>query len=162
MNYEYFSQLEAGSLVAENAETEQQFMERILSAVFAEQEAALAGQVNDLMAPVFCSCSAEHRSLTVAFTAQQWMLNPNGTLHGGMISTAVDMVMTVLGRYVSKKRTVVTAQLSMKFMRAVAAAQNFTVTATADHVGRRSMMLHASVIDATSGKPVATATAVLM
>ena len=162
MNYEYFSQLEAGTLAPAENETEQAFMERLLSAVFAETCEALSDRVNDKMAPRFAGCSAETRSMSVAFTAKDWMLNPNGTLHGGMLSTAVDITLTVLGRYLAKKRVMVTAQLSMNFLRALQEDDTFIVHATADHVGRRSVVIQAYVTVGDTNKRAATASAVLM
>ena len=100
--------------------------------------------------------------MSVSFTAQEWMLNPNGTLHGGMLSTAVDIAFTVLGRYLAKKRVIVTAQLSMNFLRAIQKNDTFTVHATADHVGRRSVVVQAYVTVNDTDKRAATASAVLM
>ena len=159
MNYSYFTQLENGELCA--AGSEQAFMEKILVAVFSEREEALSHRVNDLLQPKFSSCDAAERSLTVSFVADEWMLNPNGTLHGGVLTTAVDMTMTVLGRYLAKKRTIVTAQLSMTFLRSIQKNEEFSVAVKADHVGRRSIMLRAEVAGK-DGKQVATASAVLM
>ena len=159
MNYSYFTQLENGELTA--TDSEQAFMVEILSAVFSEQEEDLSKRVNDMMSPVFAGCCAAERSMSVSFLAQEWMLNPNGTLHGGILTTAVDMAMTVLGRYLAKKRTVVTAQLSMNFLRSVQKDEKFIVKVQADHVGRRSTMVRAEVTN-NEGKTVATASAVLM
>ena len=86
MNYNYFSQLEDGSLVKPEDQTEQEFMEKILSAVFSEKTEIMEGRINDQLEPQFAGCSAEGRSMSISFTAQEWMLNPNGTLHGGMLS----------------------------------------------------------------------------
>ena len=162
MNYDYFSRLEEGSLIRPEDQSEQAFMETVLSAVFSEKTSLMDGRVNDKLCPQFHSCSAENRSLSVSFGVQEWMLNPNGTLHGGMLSTAVDMVMSVLSRYLSKKRSMVTAQLSMNFLRTIRCDDTFTVTVVADHVGRRSVIVHAYVSVSSSEKTAATATAVLM
>ena len=162
MNYDYFSQLEAGTLTKAENETEQAFMERFLSAVFAEKTDELSNRLNDKMAPRFVGCNAEERSMSVSFTAREWMLNPNGTLHGGMISAATDMVLSILARYLSKKRVMVTAQLSMNFLRVIQENDTFTVHATAEHVGRRSAMVQAYVTVNDTDKHAATASAVLM
>ena len=162
MNYTYFSQLEEGTLTPAENESEQAFMERLLCAVFAEKTDELSDRVNDKMAPRFAGCDAEKRAMSVTFTAREWMLNPNGTLHGGMLSTAVDIAVTVLGRYLAKKRVIVTAQLSMNFLRAIQENDSFTVHATADHVGRRSVVIQAYVTVGDTGKRAATASAVLM
>ena len=162
MNYDYFSQLEEGSLTKSENETEQNFMERFLSGVFAEKTEELANRLNDQMAPRFVGCNAEKRTMSVAFTAQEWMLNPNGTLHGGMISAATDMVLSILARYLSKKRVMVTAQLSMNFLKTIAQGDTFVVHATAEHVGRRSAVIQAYVTVNDTDKRAATASAVLM
>ena len=162
MNYTYFSQLEEGTLTKTENESEQAFMERLLSAVFAEKSDELSNRVNDKMAPRFSGCSAENKAMSVSFTAQEWMLNPNGTLHGGILSTAMDIVLSVLARYLAKKRVMVTAQLSMNFLRAIQENDTFTVHATADHVGRRSVVIQAYVTVNETDKRAATASAVLM
>lgn len=128
MNYDYFSQLENGTLTASETETEQAFMENILSAVFSEQDDVLCERINDKMQPQFLVCSTEERSLSVSFTAEEWMLNPNGTLHGGILSTAVDMVFSILARILAKKRTMVTVQLSMNFLRAIPKGNPWQIT----------------------------------
>ena len=162
MHYEYFTQLEEGTLVKAENESEQAFMEKVLRAVFAEKSDELQNRVNDKMAPQFAGCSAEERSLSISFGVQEWMLNPNGTLHGGILTTAVDIGMSVLARYFAKKRIMVTAQLSMNFLRAIRPEDVFTVHVVADHTGRRSTVVHAWVSVSSSGKHAATATAVLM
>ena len=103
MNYEHFSRLEEGTLVKADQETEQAFMEKVLSAVFSEDSEEMQGKINDQLSPRFTACSAEEKSLSISFNAKDWMLNPNGTLHGGVLSTAVDIGMSVLARYLSKK-----------------------------------------------------------
>lgn len=162
MNYEHFSRLEEGTLVKADQETEQAFMEKVLSAVFSEDSEEMQGKINDQLSPRFTACSAEEKSLSISFNAKDWMLNPNGTLHGGVLSTAVDIGMSVLARYLSKKRQVFTAQLSMNFLRTIRQEDTYTVHVVADHVGRRSVIVHAWVSVKGTDKPAATATAVLM
>ena len=137
-------------------------MEKILSAVFSEESEETNGKINDQLSPRFTACNAQERSLSITFCAQEWMLNPNGTLHGGLISTTLDMGATVLCRYLAKKRIMVTAQLSVNFLRAIRKDEFFTVHVAADHLGRRSTMVHAWISVGDSEKPAATATAVLM
>ena len=162
MNYEYFSRLEEGSLVKAENETEQAFMEKVLRGVFSEKSAEMCNRVNDKLDPRFAGCSVQERALDICFGVQEWMLNPNGTLHGGILTTAVDIAMSVLARYLSRKRIMVTAQLSMNFLRAIGPEDVFTVHVVADHVGRRSTTVHAWVSVDSSAKYAATATAVLM
>ena len=162
MNYDYFTQLEEGALVKAEAETEQAFMERVLSAVFTEKSEELEHRFNDMLNARVYSCSAEQKSLSVAFVAEEWMLNPNGTLHGGLSGATMDMVMSTLSRFLAKKRTVVTVQLKINYLRSVRAGETFVVHVVADHVGRRCITTHGYVTTEASDKPVITATGVLM
>ena len=162
MNYNLFSDLEAGTLCKGENETEQAFMEQVLSGVFSQESEEMRGRINDKLAPQFSGCSAESKSLSVSFTAEEWMLNPNGTLHGGLLNTTIDIVMSVLSRYLAKKRIMVTVQLSTNFLRPIQRGDTFVVQATADHAGRRSVIQHAQVTIAGSDKLAATATAVFM
>ena len=160
MNYNYFALLEDGSLTPETTQTEQAFMEQVLTAVFSEQGEGC--QINERLAPVLAGCNADEKSVDIDFVVGDWMLNPNGTLHGGMLSTAIDMGFSVIARYYAKKRVTVTVQLSVNFLRVIKNGEKFTVHVQADHVGRRSIVAHASVVAESSPKPAATATAVLM
>ena len=162
MEYDYFTQIEDGSLNKSEQETEQEFMERVLSAVLSEERIGKGNQFNDRMKPRFCSCNAESRSLSISFCAEEWMLNPHGTLHGGISSTAVDIAMGVLTRFLTKRRNVVTVQLNLNFLKAIQCGETFTVHVVADHVGRRSVMSHAYVTTEASDKPAITATGVFM
>lgn len=163
MNYGYFSEMEAGTLIPAEGESEQAFMERVLRAVIEEPtEDTVVDRFNERMTPSFYSCSAEDRSVSVLFKTEEWMLNPNGTLHGGIASAAVDIVMSVLARYLAKKRVAVTVQLNVNFMKPIQRGQPFIVHVTADHSGRRCIVTHAHVTAGDSPKPLITATGVLM
>lgn len=162
MKYDYFAQMEDGSLSKAENETEQDFMERVLSAVFSGEGNVNNHQINDRMNPRFCACSAERRSLSVTFCVEDWMLNPNGTLHGGISSTAVDIAMGVLTKFLTKKRNTVTVQLNLNFLNVIHRGETFTVHVVADHAGRRCVMTHAHVTTEASNKPVITATGVFM
>ena len=150
MNYNYFARLEDGTLCRAETETEQAFMERVLSAVFSEKSEEMDGRFNDRMNPLFHACDAQRRSLSVAFCAEEWMLNPNGTLHGGISGAAIDIVMSVLTRFLVKRRNTVTVQLNTNFLKVIRRGETFVVHVVADHAGRRCVMTHAYVTTDTS------------
>ena len=96
MNYEVFDALNAGTLCRAEDETEQAFMERVYR-MLCEEEGAACGLIG-LMKPSFLSCSAENRSLTLDFAAEDWMLNSKQTLHGGMLASMLDNTMGLAAR----------------------------------------------------------------
>jgi len=159
MNYDVFLDLQNGVLCPSEGEPEQAFMERVMQAAYVRSGGE---RIYEALTPQFRSCDAQAHSVTVAFTAEDWMLNPQDTLHGGIYSTAMDMTMSVLARCVRKSRGAATVQLSLNFIRPINKGETFIITATADHTGRRSSVIRAELIAEATGKLAATASGVFM
>ena len=159
MNYHIFDEYEKRS-----GETDQECMERVLRSICdsREEEGGSNHGVNDSMKAEFVCCSYEDKSVTLRYKAQQWMANPAGTLHGGMISLAADMTMGVAGRYFKHSRVCVTAQLSVNFLRGILIGSEFDVTAKVTKMGRRAIFLSAEFVNLSDESTSATAAAVFM
>ena len=117
MNYEVFDALNAGTLCPAEDETEQAFMERVYR-MLCEEEGAACGLIG-LMKPLFLSCSAENRSLTLDFAAEDWMLNSKQTLHGGMLASMLDNTMGLAARFCCKTNRLSTVSLAVNYLRPV-------------------------------------------
>lgn len=156
MNYDVFSMMEDGSLSRDPAETEQAFMERVLSSVFSPVDDR-EKTINDKLNPRLAQCNANEKSLAVEFEVEDWMRNPSGNLHGGLLSTAVDIAVGVLARYYKQTRRMVTVNLTINYLSAVPADAKFCVHAAVDRVGRRMVFAHAEVFVVASEKLAATA-----
>ena len=161
MNYDVFSRMEDGTLTPNPEETEQTFMERVLRDVFAPCDGNPT-TINDMLSPRFVECSAERKSLCAEFAVEDWMHNPNGSLHGGLLSTSVDIAVGVLARYHKQTRRMVTVNLYINYLSGVPADSKYRVRATVDRVGRRMVFARADVYVAETGKQAATASAVFM
>lgn len=156
MNYDVFSQMENGTLTQNPEETEQSFMERVLQAVFMSDESKQE-TINDVLSPSFVACSAEKKTLCVEFEVSNWMRNPSGTLHGGILSTAVDIAVGVLARFYKQTRRMVTVNLSVNYLSTVPADSKYCVCTAVDRVGRRMVFARADVYVVETGKLAATA-----
>lgn len=161
MNYDVFSRIEDGTLCKDPSEAEQAYMECVLGTVFAPCDDN-AATINDKLNPRFLQCSAEEKSLSAEFTVEDWMRNPSGNLHGGLLGTAVDIVVGVLARYYKQTRKMVTVNLSVNYLNAVPADDKFRVRAVVDRIGRRTVFARAEVYVVESGKLAATASVVFM
>ena len=159
MNYEVFEALNAGTLCRAEDETEQAFMERVYR-MLCEEEGAACGLIG-LMKPSFLSCSAENRSLTLDFAAEDWMLNSKQTLHGGMLASMLDNTMGLAARFVCKTNRLSTVSLAVNYLRPVLSGERVTVAAQVDQAGRRMIFLSGCVY-AENGKKAATATGTFM
>ena len=143
MNYVVFDALNAGTLCRAEDETEQAFMERVYR-MLCEEEGAACGLIG-LMKPSFLSCSAENRSLTLDFAAEDWMLNSKQTLHGGMLASMLDNTMGLAARFVCKTNRLSTVSLAVNYLRPVLSGERVTVAAQVDQAGRRMIFLSGCV-----------------
>ena len=109
----------------------------------------------------FVSCSAEEQTLELRFPLNEWMLNPMGTMHGGIIATTVDLTMGSLTRFYRHTGTISTVTLGLSYMRPVRARGSVTVQARMEKLGRSVAFLNARVFDA-DGRLCVTATASFM
>lgn len=156
MNYDIFFRMEDGTLTQDPSETEQAFMEHVLQAVFKPCDGDPA-TFNDVLNPRFVNCNAEEKSLCAEFAVADWMRNPTGNLHGGLLSTAVDITVGVLARYYKKTRRMVTVNLYINYLSNVPADSKYCVRATVYRVGRRMVFARAEVYVVEAEKLAATA-----
>ena len=159
MNYEVFDRLDAGMLAREAGETEQKFMERVYTA-FCEEDGAPCGLIG-MLRPQFAACSAENRTLTLEYVAEDWTLNPKRTLHGGILATMLDNTMSLAARFYCRTNRLSTVSLAMSFLRPVPAGEHVKVLAQVDKTGRRMLFLSGCVYTQ-DGKKAATATGSFM
>ena len=159
MNYNIFDRRET-DFRPMDGESAQAYMERLFTA--ACNEDAGQNRINDMLAPRLRACDAAKPMLMLEFGPQDWMLNSKSTLHGGIISTALDMTMGMLSRYCKGAEDVSTVTLHVRFLRAGAAMRPFCVRAAADKVGHRVIFQHAALTDAETGEVIADAEATFM
>ncbi len=141
MRYEVFKKEQLERLPGEG---DQAHMERIIKAA-CEPSGVEDPRINEMMSPTFVECSAEDASLTLSFFVEDWMQNPLGTLQGGLMTTALDMTMGLLGRYVRSSEIVVTAELTVNYMRGIKGGTHFTVEAQAQKQGKRILFMAGKV-----------------
>ncbi len=91
---------------------------------------------------------------TVAFTVADWMFNPQGTLHGGLIGTALDISMGHLLHHAAGAGT--TLEMKTQYLRPVTAGQA-TCIASFLRRGRSISFLESRMADG-SGRLAAVAT----
>ena len=159
MDYTVFDKVKA-EFARRADEPEQAYMERLFRVACEGSDGEQ--RVNNLLAPRFCACDAAEHTLTLEYTAQPWMLNSKGTLHGGILSSTFDMTMGLLTRYYRGVNDVSTVTLTVHFLHPAFGGDVFRVRAKSDRAGRRVSFLSAEAADAPTGKLLGTATATFM
>ena len=164
MNYAAFEELENGAMARRENEPEQAYMERVFreacrSDGFCGPDTPCSvHRINDMLAPEFVSCSAEEQSLTLSLKVREWMLNPKGTLHGGIMSTMLDMTMGMLVRCYRKSNQVSTVSLSLNYLRAIHPDETVCLHAEVQKLGQRVAFVQAQLRSGERIAVMATAT----
>ena len=162
MNYQIFEWMQEGSYAKTPGETEQAYMERIFRAVCETKADTEETSFNDRIAPEFYSCDAKNRTLCLRFKPQEWQINPNGMLHGGMMATAADITFGMLARYYVRAEKSVTMELNISYMKGIQREEAYLVRAEAKQIGRHVKFLHADILIEDGEKQAAEATALFM
>ena len=99
------------------------------------------------MDPVFKSCDYEKGMLDVAYEVQEWELNPESVIHGGMISTALDTTMGMLCHYFThlSAPTVVTVTMNVSFLKPILLGDTFHVICHLESIGRTMATVRAEI-----------------
>ena len=111
--------------------------------------------VNGLMAPELHSIQLEEASVTFRYTVHPWEANRFGQLHGGIMTTMMDLAcgLTVTA-YTGRKASTLT--LTADYIRPASEGDSFLVTASVVSEGRRIIRMQAKIINEGTGKLVAT------
>lgn len=131
MQQEYYSQ----------AGMEQAIQELITKTINNER-----GGFNAMLAPRLVTVDWAAKSCTLAFHPSEWMSNPAGVTHGGILSSIADLAMGMLSIFSAHGAHVTpTANISINYLRPVPLHQDFYVTSTIDHMGRRLNQTHCTM-----------------
>ncbi|MEG0328966.1 MAG: PaaI family thioesterase [Longicatena sp.] len=95
------------------------------------------GTINAMMNMKLESVDEEKRKIILSFPVEKWQLNPVGHMHGGLISTAMDITMGCVAYTFSKADFTPTIQLSVNFVNAIKEGDTLYLEGVCDHGGSR-------------------------
>ncbi|MCQ2551088.1 MAG: PaaI family thioesterase [Clostridia bacterium] len=108
----------------------------------------------------FLDADLENDTVRYSFDAADWMRNPYGDIHGGVIATAIDTAMGTTS-VTLENNYVTTADFTIHFLRP-ALGDRYIIQITYGLIGKRTMRMEGKFIDAETGKLVATSIAGFM
>ena len=88
-----------------------------------------------MMQPRYVDCDPDNMSMTIAFPAQDWELNPTGAIHGGITVAMLDSVMGS-ATHVFTGHLTPTIHIDVSFLRAGPADDEIFVRAKVEKIGR--------------------------
>lgn len=112
--------------------------------------------------PEYVSCSLREKQAEFAFEVQEWQLNPEKGLHGGIIATQFDASFGILVHYFAKQNMVTTVQLAVNYLKPVLQGDKVHYKVKANSRGRTLVSLTGEAYLERDHILAATATATFM
>ena len=114
----------------------QSHMEKAV-AYFVEKTTSEGGSgIISLMNPAFFHCNALEKTLTIRYYVEDWELNPQGSMHGGLIAAAFDNTFGLLTHYFAKGNFITTVELSTKYLKPIPKGCHILIKAKICSIGR--------------------------
>lgn len=113
------------------------------------------------MRPQLVECDERAKSLVFSFDTPDWMRNPGGAVHGGVIAEAISMTINALAWYYAGMKQNPAISIQLSYPRPAVLGQKIYVRATAIHAGKN--MAYVGALAWQNGredKPFATGTGV--
>ncbi|MCI1931755.1 MAG: PaaI family thioesterase [Clostridia bacterium] len=123
---------------------EQTLLEKTMKSVISLTASEKGSGIMLMMKPEYVKCSAKEKSLTIYYDIEKWELNPQGIMHGGMLTTAIDNTYGTLTHYYAGDKFITTIELSMHFLKPLHEGDRLEITVKADHVGKTIINLSAA------------------
>lgn len=96
------------------------------------------------------------------YQTEDWMRNPAGITHGGMLATMLDNAMGMTAFIVLPRNSIApTAELHVSYLRPVPVGQSIRIAVTVDHISSRMIRMRATMwIESREDAPCVTGQAV--
>lgn len=117
----------------------------------------MAATLNGRLKAELAACDEAAEELTLRFPLEGWQVNGLGTLHGGMISTMMDLAMSMAVYCFSRQSIPPTVSMTVNYLRPVPMDDHVLVRARVTSLGRRNATAYCETVIPGSGKVAATA-----
>lgn len=125
--------------------------------IFLERRLHEEGTINAMMNMSVEKFYEKEHKVVLAFPVETWQLNPAGNMHGGMISTALDITMGCIAYVTGTASFTPTIQMAINFVGSIKAHDTLMIEGICDHSGSRMAQVRAIARVKSTGAIMATA-----
>lgn len=111
------------------------------------------------MEPAFAACNFQDGESILEYEVQQWQLNPQNMVHGGIIITGFDTSLGMLCHYYAFPHILTTVSLSASFVRPIHLGDTMVFHSKIKSFGRSLVTLDGKAYLKSTGELAATSTA---
>lgn len=120
---------------------EQAIMEETIQEVIHVTKNEFGFGVIEMMQPKYIDCNYETKELSIMFHVEKWELNPQGSMHGGLVSAAFDNTFGMLTHYLADDCFITTVDLSTRYLKPIPEDTELLVKVKACSSGRTLVSL---------------------
>lgn len=117
----------------------------------------MAATLNGRLKAELESYDDEAQEITLRYPLQAWQVNGLGTLHGGMISTMMDLTMSMAVYCFSRQSIPPTISMTVNYLRPVPMENYVRIKARVTSLGKRNATAYCETIVPATGKVASTA-----
>lgn len=117
----------------------------------------MAHTLNGRLKGEFVSCNDETKEISIRYPLEDWMVNGLGTLHGGMVNTMMDLVMSMVVYAFSRETIPPTVSMTTNYLRPVPMEEYVEIRARLTSLGKRNATAYCEAVVPSSGKVACTA-----
>ena len=133
--------------------TTEQWLREELEFINVKMEHTLNGRLKG----AFVSCDDGEKEIVLKYPLEDWMVNGLGTLHGGMINTMMDLVMSIAVYAFSRETIPPTVSMTTNYLRPVPMGEFVEIKARLTSLGKRNATCYCEAVIPESGKVACTA-----
>lgn len=112
----------------------------------------MAHTLNGRLKGEFLSCDDDRQEILLRYPLEAWMVNGLGTLHGGMINTMMDLVMSMVIYAYSRETIPPTISMTTNYLRPVPMGDYVEICARVTSLGKRNATAYCEARIPQSGK----------
>ncbi len=117
----------------------------------------MAHTLNGRLKGEFVSCDDGAKEIVIRYPLERWMVNGLGTLHGGMVNTMMDLVMSMVVYAFSRETIPPTVSMTTNYLRPVPMEEYVEIRARLTSLGKRNATAYCEAVVPSSGKVACTA-----
>ncbi len=116
----------------------------------------MAATLNGRMKAEFCSCDDAKQEVVLRFPLEDWEVNGLGTLHGGIASAMMDLVMSIAVFAFSRQTIPPTISMTTNYLRPIPMEGYVLIKANLTSLGKRNATAYCEAIIPSTGKVACT------
>lgn len=117
----------------------------------------MAHTLNGRLKGEYVSCDEGKKEIAIRYPLEGWMVNGLGTLHGGMVNTMMDLVMSMVVYAFSRETIPPTVSMTTNYLRPVPMEGYVEIRARLTSLGKRNATAYCEAVVPSSGKVACTA-----